>query len=96
MRLAMTDLFRAHWTDAIHDEWITALLRQQKHSPEALQRVRELMDAHVRDAKVVGYEALIDSLDLPDLNDRHVLAAAIRCNAYAIVIFSFNRFALLV
>lgn len=30
------------------------------------------MDANVRDAKVVGYEWLIESLDLPDPNDRHV------------------------
>ncbi len=44
MRLALTDLFKAHWTDRIHDEWINALLRAKKHSPESLLRVKELMD----------------------------------------------------
>ena len=92
MRLAMTDLFKAHWTDQIHEEWINALLRQDKHSRETLERARDLMDAHVRDAKVTGYEHLIDTLELPDPDDRHVLAAAIRCNADAIVTFNLKDF----
>ncbi len=86
MRLALADLFKARWTDAIHEEWINALLRRDQCFTRAkLERIRKLMDDHVRDAKVVGYEALIETLDLPDPNDRHVLAAAIRCNADAIV-----------
>jgi len=35
------------------------------------------MDAATRDCIVTGYEPLIPSLELPDPNDRHVLAAAI-------------------
>jgi len=92
MRLALTDLFKAHWSDHIHNEWINALLRAQKHSRESLERTRDLMDRHVRDAKVYGYESLIDSLELPDPNDRHVLAAAIRCSANAIVTFNLKDF----
>jgi predicted nucleic acid-binding protein len=92
MRLAMTDLFEAHWTDHIHEEWITSLLRQGKFTREKLDRVRELMDAHVRDAKVTGYESLIDTLALPDPDDRHVLAAAILCGADAIVTFNLRDF----
>lgn len=89
MRLALTDLFKARWTDQIHEEWISALLRDGKHNKEKLERTRELMDQHVRDAKVTGYEELIETLSLPDPDDRHVLAAAIRANADAIV--TFNR-----
>lgn len=92
MRLALTDLFKAHWTDHIHDEWINALLREDRHYRETLERTRELMDCHVRDAKVYGYELLIDNLNLPDPDDRHVLAAAIRCNANAIVTFNLKDF----
>lgn len=92
MRLALTDLFKAHWTDQIHDEWINALLRSQKFSREALERARDLMDLHVRNAKVHGYEPLIGSLTLPDPDDRHVLAAAIRCNANAIITFNMKDF----
>lgn len=50
------------------------------------------MDAHVRDAKVTGYEPLIDTITLPDPDDRHVLAAAIRCNADAIVTMNLKDF----
>lgn len=92
MRLALTDLFKAHWTARIHDEWIEALLRQGKHKREQLEHVRNLMDAHVRDALVTGYEPLIEELSLPDPDDRHVLAAAMRCGADAIVTFNQKDF----
>jgi len=29
MQLALSDLYRARWTARIHEEWITALLRQR-------------------------------------------------------------------
>lgn len=92
MRLALTDLFKAQWTDSIQEEWINALLRDNKHSRATLERVRDLMDLHVRDAKVTGYEPLIPTLELPDPDDRHVLAAAIRCGADAIVTFNLKDF----
>lgn len=92
LRLAVTDLFKAHWTDQIHEEWINALLRAGKYSRDRLKRVRELMDDHVRDALVTGYEPLIETLTLPDPDDRHVLAAAIRSNADAIVTFNQKDF----
>ncbi len=44
---------------------------------EKLERTRMLMDQHATDALVTGYQELIPSLQLPDPNDRHVLAAAI-------------------
>lgn len=94
MRLALLDLFQARWTDQIHEEWINALLREGKHNRDNLEKVRELMDSHVRDARVTGYEPLIESLSLPDPNDRHVLAAAIRCNADAIVTYNLKDFPL--
>jgi sarcosine oxidase subunit beta len=36
------------------------------------------MNRALPDARVTGYEDLIEGLELPDPNDRHVLAAAIR------------------
>jgi hypothetical protein len=46
----------------------------------------------VRDAKVFGYEELIEGLVLPDPDDRHVLAAAIKAGADAIVTFNLKDF----
>jgi predicted nucleic acid-binding protein len=86
MELAVADLFRAKWSGRVHDEWIAAVLRERRDlSRERLERTRALMDTHVRDAVVTDYEDLIDSLDLPDPKDRHVLAAAIRGKADLIV-----------
>lgn len=84
LQLAVTDLFRAKWTAEIHREWIEALLRKEPHRDRArLERTRDLMDSSTRDCLVTGYESLIPSLQLPDPDDRHVLAAAIagRCDA---------------
>lgn len=92
MHLAVTDLFKAHWTDAIHEEWINALILTQGRERSTLERVKQLMDAHVSDAKVEGYEYLIETLSLPDPDDRHVLAASIRCHANAIVTFNLKDF----
>jgi PIN domain len=86
LRLALTDLFRARWTDRIQDEWIGAVLKQRQDLTRSqLGRTRDLMNRAVPDCLVTSYESLIDGLHLPDPNDRHVLAAAIRCQAGVIV-----------
>jgi hypothetical protein len=89
----MTDLFRAHWTADIHDEWMrNLLLKRPELTAENLRRTRELMDANVRDALVTGYEPLIPAIQLPDADDRHVVAAAIRAGAQVIVTFNERDF----
>ncbi len=60
--------------------------------PEKLQRVRSLMDAHVQDCLVTDYQHLIPTLSLPDPDDRHVLAAAIRGQARIIVTYNLSDF----
>jgi hypothetical protein len=93
LRLAMTELFRARWTDHIHDEWIRGVLGNRRDlAAKQLERTRHLMDQAVPDCLVTGYEELIDSLELSDPEDRHVLAAAIRCQAGVIVTFNLNDF----
>src|SRR5437868_12793912 len=86
MHLALTGLFHAKWSAAVHEEWIRALLRKRPDlKREKLERTRMLMDQHATDALVTGYEELIEGLHLPDPDDRHVLAAAIRARADVIV-----------
>ena len=51
MRLALTDLYRARWTDMIHDEWTRNVLKQRPDlKAEDLERTRSLMNTHVRDS----------------------------------------------
>jgi hypothetical protein len=93
MHLALTDLFHAKWTNEIHDEWIRNVLANRSDLKKSqLERTRELMNSNVRDCLVEGYEKLIPSLTLPDPNDRHVLAAAIRSSSSVIVTFNLKDF----
>ncbi len=93
MHLALTGIFRAHWSAEVHDEWIRNLLRNRPDiTRDKLERTRRLMDQAAPDALVTGYESLIDSLELPDRDDRHVLAAAIRCGASVIVTLNLTDF----
>ena len=93
MHLALTGIFRAHWSSDVHEEWIGNLLKNRPDLTRAkLERTRQLMDNALPDALVTGYEQLLDSITLPDRNDRHVLAAAIRCGASVIVTFNLRDF----
>jgi len=92
LRLALTDLFRARWSDMIHDEWTRNLLALRPDLEERLARTRALMNAHVRDCLVTSFEHLIPSIDLPDPDDRHVAAAAIHSGASLIVTFNLKDF----
>jgi predicted nucleic acid-binding protein len=92
MELAMSGLFRARWSDHIHEEWMAAVSAKYGIPRENLTRRRDFMNASVPDACVTGYEDLIGALVLPDPKDRHVLAAAIRCGASAIVTFNEKDF----
>lgn len=61
MYLALTDLFHARWTDRIHEEWMNGVLKDRHDlTRDKLVRVRDLMNAHVRDALVIracGFES---------------------------------------
>jgi predicted nucleic acid-binding protein len=93
MELATTELFRAKWTDAIHDEWMRNVRKSRPDlTPDKLQRTRELMNTSVLDCLVSGYEHLIEIINLPDPDDRHVLAAAIHARADAIITFNLKDF----
>lgn len=93
MRVSLSDAFKARWTDQIHEEWIRNLLKGRRDiSAERLARTRELMNRAVPDCLVTEYEPFIEQLNLPDPNDRHVLAAAIRCQAGVIVTMNLRDF----
>jgi hypothetical protein len=93
MYLAVTDLYHARWSDEIHEEWMRNVVKDHADiSRTQVERIRDLMNLHVRDGLVTGYEPLIDTLTLPDPNDRHVLAAAIHCEADTILTFNLKDF----
>jgi predicted nucleic acid-binding protein len=92
LRLAVSGLFAARWTERIHREWMDALLRERPELGDRLDRTRQLMDEAVPDSLVTGYEPLEAGLSLPDPDDAHVLAAAIRAGAQGVITFNLKDF----
>lgn len=93
MWLAVSDLFSARWTEEIHREWMRNVLANRPDLlPDQLARTRDLMNSRIRGCLVTGYESLIETITLPDPDDRHVLAAAIHAGADVIVTFNLKDF----
>ncbi|MDQ8704693.1 PIN domain-containing protein [Streptomyces sp. LHD-70] len=93
IRIAQSGLVQAKWSDRILDEVFDNLAENRPDlDPTRLSRTRQLMIRAVRDSMVVGYEPLIDALELPDPDDRHVLAAAVKSRAHQIVTRNLHDF----
>ena len=92
LSLAAAGLYHARWTEKINEEWTRNLAANR---PDIASKIGVLLDnvnQAVPDRLVENYEFLIDGLVLPDVNDRHVLAAAIVGHADAIVTFNLKDF----
>jgi hypothetical protein len=93
LRLAVTDLYRAKWSEDIHAEWMRNLAANRPDIPRSrIDKLRDLMDSSVRDAIVDNYALLIPSLVLPDPKDCHVLAAGIVGRVDLIVTYNLKDF----
>lgn len=92
LSLAHADLYSAKWFAHIRNEWMRNLLRDRPALGEKIAAAAQAMEEAIPDCLVIGYEHLIDSLKLPDPDDRHVLAAAIAGHADAIVTFNDKDF----
>ena len=85
VRPGASGLVWAKWTHQILGECFGAILANRPDLDAArLERTRQLMCAAVRDCSVTGYEPPVVGLELPDPDDRQVLAAALRCNAQVV------------
>ena len=86
IRLAIAGLYQARWSEQILDECFDNLLGNRPDlTDEQLARARQLMTTALPDATVAGYEDRIEENDLPDPDDRHVLAAAVTAGASLLV-----------
>ena len=91
LSLAEAEFFRPRWSVPIMDETeqaIAKLRRNHGHSdPESdANRARIAMEQAFEDAAVTGFEPIESGLSgLPDLDDAHVIAAAIQTSASIIV-----------
>jgi predicted nucleic acid-binding protein len=96
LHLATQKLYQPKWSEIIHDEWTRSLLKNRPDlKAKSLQKQVDLMDSIFRDAKVEtneDFEKIIEELNLPDKDDRHILATAILSNAEFIITFNLKDF----
>lgn len=77
----------------IHDEWTRNLKAKRPDlSSQLLEKTVRVMNESFPDSLVTDYEQLIPVIDLHDIDDRHVVAAAIAGHADCIVTFNLKDF----
>ena len=93
IRVAIEDLVQARWSDRILDEVFRNIaINRPDLDRQRLLRTRQRMCAAVLDSLVSGFDDLEPAILLPDPDDRHVVAAAIRAGAGVIVTFNLRDF----
>jgi predicted nucleic acid-binding protein len=93
LHLANVHLFSPKWTELIHDEWIQNLLfNRPELKLHSLNAAKRAMNLAFPDADVKGFFIHIEKLQLPDINDRHILAAAIHAKVDFLVTFNIKDF----
>lgn len=93
MHVGLTGLYQPKWSAIIEEEWQRNLIKDRPDlNSDQIKQTGELMNRALPDAMVTGFEPLVASIDLPDADDRHVVAAAICSNAEIVVTFNLKDF----
>ena len=92
LSLADTNLFHARWSDRIEAEAARNLAEKRPALADKIPGRFAAMRRAIPDCIIGRFDHLIDNLQLPDPDDRHVLAAAIVGHADAIVTFNLKDF----
>lgn len=85
LTFAHDGLFRARFTEQIMAEWTQSLLKRKPWLEGSVTSQADMIRQTFDECFVTGHMPLIAGLEMPDKDDRHVLAAAIRCSAQVIV-----------
>lgn len=81
---AYYELYTPKWSEHIFDEWKKVMIEKGVSVVDAEKRIA-MVNVAFPDGLVQNYKGLIAHLELPDKDDCHVLAAAIKTNANLIV-----------
>ncbi len=99
LSLAIEGLYRPLWSEAILEELhrherykLTEHGANENEALEQADRLLENMRVHFDDALVTGWEPLEGTFNLPDVDDEHVLAAAVVGGAGALVTDNLKHF----
>lgn len=87
IEVAATGIYAPKWTARIDDEWVRNLAKDKGLSEARFHARRDLMHEACPDWEVLeeAWKSLESGINLPDQDDRHVLAAALAGHADCIV-----------
>jgi hypothetical protein len=86
-------LLRPVWSQDVLAEWRRSIQRRHADLDDAkVDRLQAIFTSQFPDAEVTDYAAFIEALELPDPDDRHVLAAAIVGRCHGIITANLKHF----
>lgn len=92
LTLAEAEIIQFHWSGQIKRELIDNLVATSKCNRNQAEKLVEIISSAFPDASVKNYKNLIGKLNCSDINDEHVLAAAITVQADYLVTFNLKDF----
>ena len=94
MEVAATGIYAAKWSNAIDEECVRNLAKNKNRAEADFHTRRDSMHDACPDWEVPeeGWKLIEPCLTLPDVNDRHVLAAAVAGHADSIVTINIKHF----
>tara|TARA_Y100000114_G_scaffold154224_1_gene175812 strand:+ start:6053 stop:6628 length:576 start_codon:yes stop_codon:yes gene_type:complete len=91
--LSIHGLYTPKWSGKLLEEFTAIFGKKKKElTKEQIERQIQLMNRACPNALVEKYQGLLSSIELPDENDKHVVASAIKCNANVIVTYNLKDF----
>lgn len=91
--LAYYELYTPKWSEKLLEEFTAIFARKNLDiTPERIDGQVKRMEKAFPDACVGNYESLIETIELPDKGDRHVMAVAVKCGAHIIVTYNLKDF----
>lgn len=86
-------LLRPVWSQDVLAEWRRSVLRRHTDLDDAkVDTLQHAFTSQFPDAEVTDYAPFIQALELPDADDRHVLAAAIVGRCHGIITTNLKHF----
>lgn len=93
LSVAFEDVFIPLWSDEIQHEWVRNLLLNRKDlDKDRLEKSVEIMNLAFPNANVKFKSEITEKIELPDIKDHHVLAAAIQSQANIILTINLRDF----
>jgi predicted nucleic acid-binding protein len=93
LTFADEELFKPFWSEEIQKEWKrNLLLNRPDLDPRRVEQTSLAMDEFFPDASVEDWQTFSNQISLPDKDDHHVLAAAIKCEADYLVTSNLKDF----